>query len=59
MDKLNTRIVVEMPEALKKRFKIACIHQSSEMSEEIRKFIESWTERVESEEKGLSKKGKK
>ena len=56
MEENNSRIVVELPEALKKRFKVVCIHMNVSMGEEIRKFVENWTEKVETENLHIKRK---
>jgi hypothetical protein len=49
MAQFNSRLVVEMDSAIKKRFRMACLQRDTEMSEEIRRFIERRVEELEAE----------
>jgi predicted DNA-binding protein len=40
MEALNSKLTVKIPYDLKKRFKALCVATDTEMSDEIRRFIE-------------------
>jgi predicted signal transduction protein with EAL and GGDEF domain len=41
----ETRVVMLLPESLKRRFKIACVAQGVEMSAQLRGLVEAWLEK--------------
>lgn len=57
MEDLNSKLTVMIPYGLKKRFKAACLQRDTEMSEEVRRFIERRIEELEKEAKAT--KGRK
>jgi len=51
MSEFNSKMTFMIDAAVKKRFKVACLQSDTEMSEEIRSFIEHRTEELEKEAK--------
>lgn len=49
MDELNSKLTVLIPYALKRRFKELCTATDTEMSDEVRRFIEKWIKNAEKE----------
>jgi hypothetical protein len=56
MSEFNSKMTFMIDAAVKKRFKVACLQSDTEMSEEIRSFIEHRTEELERQAKAAKPK---